>query len=425
MISVEEALERILGLLYELEEEENHLLDSLGQVLAEDIIAPFDVPPYDNSAMDGYAVQSVSTVGATSTEPKNMRIIGEIAAGRISSSRVESETAVRIMTGAPIPSGADAVVPFELTDEVGSKQKKGDNKQIGIFCYVAAESNIRRRGEDITKGEVVMKRGRILHPAEIAVLASLGRKKVKVIRRPIIGILATGDEVLDVTKPLQPGKIYNSNSYGLACQVLDSGGIPKILGIASDNVKSLSRSFRKAFGCDMLITSGGVSRGDYDVVKEVLRTEGDIHFWTVCMKPGKPIAFGTLRCGSDVKLPHLGLPGNPVSSMITFEIFVRPAIQKMLGRSCYSRRYIDAVIEDSIKNKDGRRIFARVKLNERDGKYFAKLTGSQGSGILTSMSQADGLAVVPETTTAVNPGANIKVMVLDWDNFSSAAIACK
>jgi molybdopterin molybdotransferase len=425
MISVEEALGMVLGIVHELEEEENQLLESLGQVLAEDIIAPFDVPPYDNSAMDGYAVQSASTVGATSTEPKNMRIIGEIAAGRISSSRVEPGTAIRIMTGAPIPYGADAVVPFELTDEVGSKQKKGDNKKIGIFCYMAAESNIRRRGEDITKGGIVIKRGRVLHPAEIAVLASLGRKKVKVIRRPIIGILATGDEILDVTQPLKPGKIYNSNSYGLASQVLDSGGIPKLLGIASDDVKNLTLSLRKASGCDMLITSGGVSQGDYDVVKEVLKTEGDIHFWTVCMKPGKPIAFGALKCSNDVKLPHLGLPGNPVSSMITFEIFARPAIQKMLGRSCYSRRYVDAVIEDSIKNKDGRRIFARVILNERDGKYFAKLTGSQGSGILTSMSQADGLAVVPETVLAVDPGATIKVMVLDWDNFSSVKTARK
>jgi molybdopterin molybdotransferase len=423
MISVEEASGRVLDLVHELDKEENQLLDGLGQVLAEDIIAPFDVPPYDNSAMDGYAVQSTSTVGASNTDPKNMRIIGEIAAGRISNLKVEPETAVRIMTGAPMPAGADAVVPFELTNEVESKRERSDRTQISIFCHVAAESNVRRRGEDITKGEVVIRHGRILQPTEIAVLASLGRKSVKVIRRPIIGILATGDEVLDITEPLQPGKIYNSNSYGLACQVLDSGGIPRLLGIASDNAENLSLAFRKASGCDMLITSGGVSRGDYDVVKDVLKAEGDIHFWTVCMKPGKPIAFGALRCSDNKKLPHLGLPGNPVSSMITFEIFARPAIYKMLGRSSYSRRYVDAVMEDPIKNKDGKRIFARVKLNEQDGRYFAKLTGSQGSGILTSMSQADGLAVIPETVSKIDPGASVKVMMLEWDNFSRITTA--
>jgi len=417
MISVEEALERILSLVHRLEEHESQLLNSLGQVLAEDIIAPFDVPPYDNSAMDGYAVKSVSTIGASITEPKHMRIIDEVAAGRISNARVAQGTAVRIMTGAPIPPGADAVVPFELTDEIERKRSDINNRQIGVFYSVTSESNIRRRGEDIKKGEVVMQRGAILHPSEIGVLASLGREKVKVVRRPIIGILATGDEVLDVTQPLQPGKIYNSNSYGLASQVLDSGGIPELLGIASDDTENISLALRKGCGCDMLITSGGVSKGDYDVVKEVLKAEGDIHFWTVSMKPGKPIAFGTLRCNRDMKLLHLGLPGNPVSSMITFEIFARPAIRKMLGKPCYSRKYVDAIIEDTVKNNDGRRIFSRVTLKERDGKYIAKLTGSQGSGILTSMSRADGLAIIPETVRVVEPGTTVKVIVLNGDDF--------
>lgn len=419
MISVEEALERIMSLVQELQGEEKSLINSLGQVLAEDIYAPFDVPPYDNSAMDGYAVQSSSTVGANFEKPKNMWINGEVAAGQISNIEVKQDVAIRIMTGAPIPLGADAVVPFELTDETERKSSSSFGRQIGICCPVATEANIRRRGEDIAKGELAIHRGRILQPAEIGVLASLGRNKVKVVRKPLIGILATGDEVVEITQPLQPGKIYNSNSYSLACQVIHSGGIPKLLGIAPDDAKDLSLAIKKGFECDMLITSGGVSVGDYDVVKQVLEAEGGVSFWTVCMKPGKPIAFGTFRRDGMLALPHLGLPGNPVSSMITFEIFARPAIRKMMGIPCSSRRYIDAVIEDTIKNRDERRIFARVMLDTRDGQYFAKLTGSQGSGILTSMSRADGLAVIPENVPEVKPGDNVQVMVLNWDEFPS------
>jgi molybdopterin molybdotransferase len=231
----------------------------------------------------------------------------------------------------------------------------------------------------------------------------------------VVGVLATGDEVLDISQPLLPGKIYNSNSYSLACQVHGSGGIPKLLGIAPDRAEQLSEALRHGLDCDMLITSGGVSLGDYDMVKDVLAAEGDVSFWTVCMKPGKPIAFGTFKRESGSRVPHLGLPGNPVSSMITFEIFARPAIYKMMGRSNFSRRYITAVMTDSIKNADGRRVFARVSLERKEGQYFARLTGSQGSGILSSMLDADGLAVIPETVVGVKPGSLVEVMMLDWN----------
>ena len=417
MISVEEALNKILDFIDVLEEEEKPLLDCLGQVLAEDLYAPFDVPPQDKSAMDGYAVQDKSIEGASYEHPKVLRVVGEVAAGCVTGFKVEPGTAVRIMTGALVPQGADLVVPFEDTDEVDRKQISGSRAKIGVRISLLEGSNIRRRGEDITKGELVMKRGRLLHPAEIGVLASLGKRVVSVIRRPVVGILSTGNELVEIGQPLTQGKIYNSNSYSLAAQVLRCGGVPKLLGVAPDDVEELSASVRRGLDCDMLITSGGVSLGDYDIVKHVLATEGDISFWTVRMKPGKPLAFGTFKRDDGKRLPHLGLPGNPASSMVTFEVFARPAILKMMGKSNLVKPSIKAIMEDSVKNKDGRRIFARVAISKRDGKYFACLTGPQGSGILTSMAKANGLAIIPETVKEVKPGDAVEVMMFDWDEF--------
>ncbi|MBM3142722.1 MAG: molybdopterin molybdotransferase MoeA [Chloroflexi bacterium] len=415
MIGVEEALGKILDSIEVLEREEKPLLDCLGQVLAEDVYAPFDVPPQDNSAMDGYAVQAKSIVGASYEHPKILRVVGEIAAGCITELKVEPGTAVRIMTGAFVPKGADVVVPFEDTDEVDRKQRSVSEAEIGIRVGLPEASNIRRGGEDIAKGELAVKQGTLLCPAEIGVLASLGKAIVSVIRRPVVGILATGNEVLEINQPLLPGKIYNSNSYSLAAQVLRYGGIPKLLGIAPDDVEQLSIAVRHGLDCDMLVTSGGVSLGDYDVVKQVLAAEGNVSFWTVRMKPGKPLAFGMFKRDDGKKIPHLGLPGNPVSSMITFEVFARPAILRMMGRSNLAGPNITAMMEDPVKNNDGRRIFARVVVSRRDGKYFARLTGPQGSGILTSMTKANGLAVIPESTKEVKPGGMVEVMMFDWD----------
>lgn len=414
MISVEEALGKVLGFVDVLEEEEKSLLDCLGQVLAEDIYAPFDVPPHDNSAMDGYAVQAESIRGASYERPRILRVVGEVAAGHVTGLKVELGTCVRIMTGASLPEGADTVVPFEATDEVDRKRTLASEAEIGIRYSLPEGSNIRRSGEDIAKGELVMRCGRLLHPAEIGMLASLGKGTVLVIRRPVVAILATGDEVLDVNQPLLPGKIYSSNTYSLAAQVLSYGGIPRVLGIAPDDVGQLSRALRRGLSCDMLVTSGGVSLGDYDVVKQVLAAEGDVSFWTVCMKPGKPLAFGTFRRNGKKNVPHLGLPGNPASSMITFEVFGRPAILKMMGKRNLTRPSVTAVMESPIKNDDNRRIFARVIVSRREGKYFARLTGPQGSGVLTSMAKANGLAVIPETTKELKPGTTVDVMLLGW-----------
>jgi molybdenum cofactor synthesis domain len=315
--------------------------------------------------------------------------------------------AIRIMTGAPLPEGADAVVQFEDTDEVARKASGDSSSRIGILCQVEKGLNVRPEGEDIAKGALVLKKGKVLRPAEIGVLASLGHSRAKVIRRPVVSVLATGDELIDIDQPLPPGKIHNSNTYAIAAQVLRYGGIPKILGIGRDSLQSLNEKLGQGLNADMIITSGGVSLGDYDVVKDVLAKRGEIALWTVCMKPGKPSAFGVIKSG-ERKIPHLGLPGNPVSSMVTFEQFARPAILKMMGKKNLAKPSIQAVIEDDVINTDGRRLFTRVVVTRRDGQYYAHVTGPQGSGILTSMAKADGLAIIPENTEGVKVGMQFK-----------------
>jgi molybdopterin molybdotransferase len=304
-------------------------------------------------------------------------------------------------------------VPFEDTDEVARKASHRDLSQIGILREVREGMNVRRKGEDIAKGSLVLKKGTVLRPAETGVLASLGHSAVAVIRRPVVSILATGDELTDIDQPLPAGKIYNSNTYTIAAEVRRYGGIAKILGIGRDSVRSLEQKIDEGLDSDMLITSGGVSKGDYDVVKDVLAKCGEITLQTVCMKPGKPLAFGMIGKGSR-KISHLGLPGNPVSSMVTFEQFARPAILKMMGKSNLAKPSIRAIMEDDVVNTDVRRLFARVTVAKRNGKYYARVTGPQGSGILTSMVKANGLAVIPENTKRVKKGDIIEVQMLDW-----------
>jgi len=416
MLSVEQALEQILSRIGVLEETESPILSCLGQVLAEDIYSTINVPPLDNSAMDGFAVRSEDTRRASPQSPRFLRVIDTATPGSLSQHQVKPGTAIRIMTGAPVPKGADAVVRFENTD---TAQRKGFTDEIGILCEVEPGTDIRRAGEDITKGSLVLRKGVVLRPSEIGVLASLGYSKVTVIRRPVVAILATGDEIVDISQPLPEAKIYNSNSYSIAALVLRYGGIPKILGTASDNEDSLIGTLRRGQDADLLITTGGVSLGDYDVVKDVLLKQGEIVFWKVRLKPGKPLAFGMVegvsKAGITRNLPYLGLPGNPVSAMVTFEVFVRPAILKMMGKKNLTKPTVEAVVEDSIINEDGRRIFARAIVEKRGEQYFARLTGPQGSGILTSMASANGLVIVPEDKPKVEAGDLVQVMMLDWN----------
>ena len=414
MLSVEDALDRILGNFSVLETERVPLLDALGQVLAEDARATHDIPPLDNSAMDGYAIQAADVTGASEDSPVTLKVIGLVTAGDLPSDTVVPNTAVRIMTGAPIPEGADTVVPFEDTDEVDRRNAGTSLDEIAVRFPVTVGADIRPAGQDVSSGTLVLSKGTTLRPAEIGVLASLGYETVNVVRRPVVAILSTGNELLYPGDEYAPGKIYDSNSYSVAASVRRYGGVPLQLGIARDNLDSMNSKLAEGLKADMLITSAGVSKGDYDMVKDVLAEHGQIDFWSVRMRPGKPLAFGLLHAEGGRKVPHLGLPGNPVSAMVTFEQFGRAAIHKMMGKSGFQKPRVEAVLDEPIYNTDGRRVYARAMITKDNGAYRARLTGNQSSNLLTSMAGANGLAVCPEDLPVKEPGETVEVQMLDW-----------
>jgi molybdopterin molybdotransferase len=414
LITVDEALAEILSHVHPLERESIPILEALGRVLAEKIISNIDIPPFDNSAVDGYAVRSEDVAGATVDAHLRLAVVGSVAAGYVAGASMAPGVTIRIMTGAPLPEGADAVVPYEDTSDFDrSKEERlaAPAKEVEVRQAVAPRDNVRPAGEDIRRGEEVMAPGRVIRPQEIGVLASLGRVTVVVHRRPRVAILATGDELLEVGKPLKPGKIRNSNEYTNAALVTRTGGIPIRLGIARDTETDLTAKIRTGLelGADLFLTSGGVSVGDYDVVKDVLDAEGQMQFWQVAMKPGKPLAFGLLAGG----VPLIGLPGNPVSAMVSFEQFARPAILKMLGHTNLGKPSVQAILDESLKNS-GRRGYIRVVVTRQEDGYHARTTGEQGSGVLTSMAKANGLAVVPEGILFVQAGSKLTVQMLDW-----------
>jgi len=403
MMIVEEARERILTAFHQLEAEEIDLLDALGRILAEDIVANESIPPYANSSMDGYAVRSDDTVGADADTPVSLAVLGEVAAGHVPEVEVEPGTAVRIMTGAPLPPGADAVVKVEDT--------RSADGEVDVLASAPEGQYVRPAGEDVEQGSHVLSAGTRLGPAHLGMLATLGVPTVRVTRRPRVAILATGDELLEIDQPLAPGKIRNANTYSNAAQVLTVGGEPILLGIARDRVDDLTDKIRAGLeqDVDLFLSSGGVSMGEFDLVKDVLEAEGAIDFWKVRMKPGKPLAFGQIE-----GVPFLGLPGNPVSVMVSFEMFVRPSLLKMLGATGEERPRIEATLADPIPYKDNRRHYVRVRVNRpATGTAQAHLTGGQGSGILSSMVKANGLAIIPEDWDHAPTGVPVEVILLD------------
>jgi len=403
-LSVPEAQEAVLGFFDLLEPEAVALSAALGRVLAEDVHAGYDIPPLTNTAMDGYAIRAADVREASQAAPVTLRVIDNLAAGYTSTAQVVPGTAVRIMTGAPLPAGADAVVPFEATEQAGDA--------VRVFEPQESGANIRLAGEDVRRGERILSRGTLLGPAELGMLAALGVPVVQAIRRPRVGILATGDEVIDIEAPLTPGKIRNANSYSNAAQVVRCGGEPVLLGIARDDAAAIRERLRGGLreNLDLLITSGGVSAGDFDVVKEVLAAEAEMSFRQVRMRPGKPFAFGQIG-----GVPILGLPGNPVSAMVSFELFARPAIRRMLGLPPTAHPTVRATLLDPVDKRMHFRFFLRVRLERRGDAYAARLTGEQGSGILLSMVRADGLAVIPEECTHLDPGTMVDVLLLRED----------
>ncbi|MPZ47898.1 MAG: molybdopterin molybdenumtransferase MoeA [Dehalococcoidia bacterium] len=405
MISVEEARQCILDVVERLPGENRPLEDALGQVLAEDILSELTIPPLDNTAMDGYALRAADTRGASTSSPVELRVIGNVPAGHIFEGEIGPLQAVRIMTGAPIPHGADAVVPFEETTELhcsGPGVTK-DRNSVRVYRAVRQDANIRHAGEDVSLGSCVMRAGTELRAAHIGVLASLGRRTVLAYRRPVVAIVSTGNELLALGQPHEMGKIYDSNAYSIAALVQEAGGLPWRLGIARDTSEDLAAKVHAAVDADLLITSAGVSGGDYDVVKDMLLHEEEIQFCSVRMRPGKPLAFGKFKVGERA-IPYVGLPGNPVSSMVAFELFGRPAVFKMMAKASWERLARRVTIEDRIENSHGRRIFARAYVREIDGRYYGSLAGSQGSHVLTSMALANALVVCPEDVPVLEPG---------------------
>jgi len=403
MLGVEEALGRVLSAFQPLPSERIPILETLGRVVIEDVFADMDIPPLANTSMDGYAVKAGDTSGASRENPVRLRILYDLAAGYTTDLKVTTGCAIRIMTGAPIPPGADAVVQFEDTEQ--------KDEWVEIFKGVEIGTNVRLAGEDVKKGELILPRGTEIRPQEVGMLAALGRKEAWVHRRPRVAILATGDELIEIDAPWSPGKIRNSNSYSIATQVVRYGGYPLLLGIARDDKEDLTAKIREGLenGADLFLTMGGVSVGDFDVVKKVLAAEGEIGFWRVRMKPGKPLAFGQIR-----GVPVLGLPGNPVSAMVTFELFARPAILRMQGKTRLEKPIIEMKLMNAIPRKDKRRHYVRVIVERQNSEYKAYLTGDQGSGILLSMVRSQGLAIIPEDVDHLPAGTKVPVMMLDW-----------
>ncbi len=414
MLEVEQAFQRIIGHFDPLDTVELPVLECLGLTLAEDINSPLDLPPLANSAMDGYAVLHTDIAHANGAPP-TLSVISAVAAGQVSDQTVTAGNAIRIMTGAPVPAGADTVVPFEETDEMDRRRNGQPLNEIEIRKALPLGSNVRPAGEDVHSGELVLPAGTVVRPAEAGVMASLGLSKARVIRRPVVAVLSTGDELTAAGDPLTPGHIYDSNSSSVAAAVIAAGGVPRIIGIARDNLDDLHRCIDTAADADLLVTSAGVSKGDYDMVKDVLEQRGDMNFWSVRMRPAKPLAFGLLHRNGRSPLPLLGLPGNPVSALLAFEMFGRPAVRRMLGRDLLARPMVEGVLTGPIYNSDGRRVYARVEVERRDGAWFATPTGPQGSNILTSLSRANGLAICPSDLTRKEAGQAVKIIMLDWN----------
>ncbi len=411
MISVEEAREKILEHFVTLDSKSVSILDSLGLVVSESVKSPLNIPPFNNSAMDGYAVISEDTKLASSDHVVNLKILETIKAGSVPSEKVIKGTASRIMTGAPIPEGADSIVPFEDTTEL-DWNINSDKSFVGIKYPGNVGANFRESGKDLSIGDVVVEKFSILTPSLIGLLASVGLEQVKVIRPPVVSILSTGDELVEPGLSIEPGQIFDSNTYSIYSSVLQLGAIPKIIGIARDNRQSVIDMIEKSLDSDFVISSAGVSKGDYDVVKDVMGEMGNLNFWSVNMRPAKPLAFGKLKTHQSF-VPIIGLPGNPVSSLVAFEQFCRPAIRKMMGKTINDRKIIRAQLVDSIENYDSRRVYARVIVESKNGVNVATTTGDQGSNILTSMAKANGLAICPENIERVLPGEEVDVILLD------------
>ncbi|MQA90333.1 MAG: molybdopterin molybdenumtransferase MoeA [Gemmatimonas sp.] len=413
-LNVREAVERVVAAVPELDSEEKPIREAARRVLATDLVAPVDVPRWTNSAMDGFAVRSRDVEGASAEAPVELPVVDDIPAGGFPRSALPARAAARVMTGAPVPEGADSVIRVEHTD--GGSDVGNQRGRVRIFDRQDAGRNLRKRGEDLREGSIAIGRGSIMTPGAIGVAASLGRATLPVVRAPLVALLTSGDELVEVDRfeeVIAGRKIVSSNSYTLRTQLEDAGCSVRYLGIAADTKESLREALQGARGCDALVTSAGISVGEHDHVKTVLEElQTDFHFWRVRIRPGSPFAFGTV--GDLGGIPWFGLPGNPVSSMVTFEILARPALLRMAGHTNLFPATVRAHLEQDVAAQQGLTQFVRVQLTpDGEGGWTARTTGPQGSGILRSLAEADGLLIVPDQEGPVPAGANLPVIPLD------------
>jgi molybdopterin molybdotransferase len=397
MIPVEEAQERVLAEVQILGTEQVAFTDALGRVLREDVRAARDVPDGDNTAMDGYAVRADDIAHP----PATLRVIENLPAGTVATKRVESGMAIRIMTGALMPEGADTVAHVEITD--------AGSENVTVRESLRKGTNIRRRGEDMHAGHIVLSDGTPIHAAEVGVIAGVQKPVVKVGRRPVVAILSTGDEIVDVGDAIAHGKVVNSNSYSLAALVREAGAIPRMLGIVPDTKEATVAAIESALESDFIISSGGVSVGAYDFVKDALDALGaETKFWQVAMKPGKPVVLSRLHGRL-----YFGLPGNPVSCMVSFLLFIAPAIRKAMGQSVnLLPPIVQTRIAAPLKSRGDRRNYMRVRVIARGGELISQPMTSQGSGVSTSMVQANGLAIVETGVTAIEAGSMVPTVLV-------------
>jgi molybdopterin molybdotransferase len=400
-VRVAEAQEIVLRCVQPMGLEKVPLLSALHRVSAGDVMSPRNIPLHDNSAMDGYAVRRCDIATATPERPVVLRVIDVLPAGKRPQRQVQPGTAIKIMTGAPIPVGADTVVQVEHTN--------ANDTAVEIYHAPRVGSHLRQRGEDIAIGDCIIPRNTLLRPAELGLLASVGKSQVVVYQQPRVAILATGDEIADLGDANTSDKIINSNSYTLAGQVIEAGGIPVLLGVARDRREDISQCIASGLRTDVLITSGGVSAGDFDYMRDCLEQAGFVaHFWTVALRPGSPTTFGMVG-----EVPVFSLPGNPVASMVTFELFVRPALRHITGHSALFRPYTQAILQDTIQKRHGVRTLLRgTRQQHHDGTTTVTTAGPQGSGILRSMSLANCLIDIPEEVQALQPGDRVQIMPL-------------
>lgn len=401
LIQVEEAQARVLECVSLLDVERVSLDDALGRVLREEVVAHRDVPAADNSAMDGYAVRSADIARATRETPAVLNVIDDVPAGSISSVVVQEGTAIRIMTGAPVPQGADAVVQVEETD--------AGSERVAIFKALPAGANVRRAGEDVRKGDRVVGAGTLLRSGEIGVLAMMQRARVDVGRRPTVAVLSTGDEIVDIEGELTPGKIVNSNAWSLASLVRECGAIPRVAGIVPDRRDATVAAIRDALDADIIISSGGVSAGAFDFVSEALEEAGfEPRFAKVAMKPGKPVVFATRG-----KTLYFGLPGNPVSCMVGFILFVAPAIRKAMGQgSDLLPPRVTTTLTGRVGGGGDRRTYVRVRVTAAEDGLVAAPMRAQGSGVSTSMVGANGLAILEKGKKSAEAGERLVTLIV-------------